>query len=127
MIIEFIGTPGAGKTTLLPAAIEFLSEHGLHGLTVLNAARPYARRTLLGRMVDHWARQSLREPLLWQVFYHLSKLYRLRFFVNHPKLIWQVWRSQRHRPIPAEARQHVLHWFFHLAGYYEFLTAHIRS
>ena len=127
MIIEFIGTPGAGKTTLLPAVIEFLSEHGLHGFTVMDAARPYARRTLLGRVVNHWAGQSLRGPLLWQIFYHRSKLYRLRFFVNHPKLIWQVWSSQRRRPIPAEAQQHVLHWFFRLVGYYEFLTAHIRS
>lgn len=126
MIIEFIGTPGAGKTTLLPTVIEFLRERGISARTVVEAARPYAQRTFLGQAVSRLAPPSLRRPLLWQVFYYLSVLYRLKLLVKNPKLIRQVLSSQRHRPIPAEARRHVLYWFFHLAGYYEFLTAHAR-
>ncbi len=127
MIIEFIGTPGAGKTTLVPTVIGYFQERGVSALTVVEAARPYARRTLAGAVVSRLAPLSLRPQLLWQVFYYHSLLYRIRFLVKHPRLIRQVLRSQKRRPIPAEERQHVLYWFFHLTGYYEFLAARSRS
>lgn len=126
MIIEFIGTPGAGKTTLLPTVVDYLGERGIRARSVVDAARPYAERTLLGKAVSRLSPPGLRQPLLWQVFYYLSVLYRLKFFAQHPRLIWQVSSSQRRRPIPADARRHVTYWFYHLVGYYEFLAAHSR-
>jgi thymidylate kinase len=126
MIIEFIGGPGAGKTTLLPAVIEYLQQSDITGLSVVDAARPYAERTLVGKTVNFLAPGSLRRPLLWQVFYYYSLLYRLRFFAKHPKLIRQVSSTQKRRPIPARERQPILYWFFHTTGYYEFLSAHLR-
>jgi hypothetical protein len=122
MIVEFIGTPGAGKTTLLPVVIECLQARGISARSVVEAARPYAQRTLIGAAASRLAPPSLRRPLLWQVFYHLSIAYRLRFFARHSRLIRQVMHIQRRRPIPAEERRHVLHWFFVLVGQYEFLT-----
>jgi thymidylate kinase len=127
MIVEFIGAPGAGKTTLVPTLIDHLAERGIRARSVVEAARPYAERTLLGKAVGRLSPPRFRHPLMWQVFYHLSVLYRLRFFVQHPRLVWQVSTSQRRRPIPADARRHVTYWFFHLVGYYEFLAAHSRS
>src|SRR3712207_9136247 len=43
------------------------------------------------------------------------------------RLIQQVLTSQKRRPIPLEERRHALHWFVHLVGCYEFLTAHGRA
>lgn len=127
MIIEFIGGPGAGKTTLIPTVIESLQERGIKAYTVVDAARPYARRTVWGKLVGHLAPPSLRRPLLWQIFYRLSALYRLKFLLKHPRLIWRVWRSQWRRPAAADARRRkVLYWFFRLIGYYEFLQAHLQ-
>ena len=125
-IIEFIGTPGSGKTTLVPAVVETLQELGLGAYTVIEAARPFAKRTLAGKIICRLTPSSFHRPLLWQVFYHLSTLYRLKFFIGHPRLIRQVLASQRRRPIPAAARRYALYWFFHLVGYYEFLKAHAR-
>ena len=121
MIIEFIGTPGAGKTTLLPIVIEHFKGQGFPAFSYVEAARPFARRTLLGKLVNRIAPPSLQRPLLWQLFYHTSKLYRLPFFVKHSKLVNYVLRSQKQRPISAEDRRHVMVWFFNLVGCYEFL------
>lgn len=111
----------------MPVVIEYLREHGLGAYTVIEAARPFAKRTLAGKAVSRLAPARLRQPLLWQVFYHLSTLHRLRFFIQHPRLIWQVVTTQRRRQIPAEARRYALYWFFHLVGYYEFLKAHAKA
>jgi thymidylate kinase len=127
LIVEFIGTPGAGKTTLLPTVIEHLQARGIRARTVVEAARPYAQRTWLGAAVGRLIPLSLHRALWWQVYYHLSTLYQLKFFAKHPRLIRHVLSSQRRRPISAGARQYVLFWFFRLAGCYEFLTAHARS
>lgn len=126
MIVELIGTPGAGKTTLVPSAIAHLAGRGVRARTVLEAARPFARRTPAGAAIGSLAPPPLHGPLLWQVFYHLSTAYRLRFFARHPQLIRHVLRAQRRRPIPAEERRHALRWFFVLAGQYEFLASHAR-
>lgn len=127
MIIEFIGTPGAGKTTLTPTVVDVLRERGVCARSVVQAARPYAERTRLGRLAVRLAPDALRPPLLWQVFLCCSLLARLRFFARHRRLVGQVLRSQRRRPAAANARgRRVLHWFFHLAGRYEFLAARVR-
>ena len=124
MIVEFISTPGAGKTTLLPTGVEYFRERGLPAFSVLEAARPYAQRTLLGDAIGRFAPAALRRPLLWQVFYYHSLLYQRKFIRKNPELIQQVLRFQERRPISAEAHRHVLHWFFRLLGDYEFLTAY---
>jgi hypothetical protein len=124
MIVEFIGTPGAGKSTLLPAVIASFRERGVQACTVVEAARPYARRTLIGGAVARLSPAHLQQPLLWQVFYSLSFIYRLKFMIRHPRLVGRVWASQVRRPESAGARERrVLYWFFHQAGIYEFLTA----
>jgi thymidylate kinase len=127
MIVEFIGAPGAGKTTLMPNVIETLQERGIRAFTVVDAARPFAERTLLGKTVFQFTPRSLRRPLLWQLFYRLSTLYRLKFFVKYPRLIYHVLSTQRHRPKSADIRERrVLYWFFRTVGYYEFLKAQAR-
>lgn len=127
LVIEFLGAPGAGKTTLLSTAIAALQEQGIHGRTVLQAARPYARRTLVGQVVGQWMPWRWQRPVLWQLFYHQSSLYRLRFFARHPQLLRQVVAGQRNRPDAAGTRQRrVLYWFWRTAGYYEFLIRHGR-
>ena len=124
MRVEFIGTPGAGKTTLLPAVKEYFAAQGFNACSVVEAARPFAQRTLPGRSICRLAPQALQRPLLWQVFYHLSRLYRLKFFIRHPQLSGMVYSFQKRRPISEADRHHVLHWFFHLVGAYEFLNSH---
>lgn len=124
MIVEFLGTPGAGKTTLIPAVIKSFQEQSVDAFTVVGASRLFAGRTLIGAAVNRLAPISLRQPLLWQVFYHFSTLYRSKFIVKNMGLIRQVLSSQKPRPISSEDREHVLYWFFHLVGYYEFLISH---
>jgi thymidylate kinase len=124
MVIELIGAPGAGKTTLLPTLTAFFQERGCPAYTVVQAARPFAQRTLWGRAVCRLAPHSWQKPLLWQVFYRLSIAYRLKFLAQHPRLMQQVWRSQQGRPAAADAqRRQVWHWFLRLTGYYEFLRS----
>jgi thymidylate kinase len=127
MIVEFIGTPGAGKTTHIPTVIALLKEQGIQGRTVVEAARSYAQRTLPGQIIARLAPPSWRRPLLWQLFDLLSALYRLIFFLKHPRLVRQVIISQRRRPAAARIKERrVLYWFFRTAGYYEFLTRYTR-
>jgi thymidylate kinase len=126
LIIEFIGTPGAGKTTLVPAAGEYFNSRGFQARSVLEAARPFAERTLPGRAVRLLAPASIRQPLQWQLFYHLSNWKRSGFFARNRELTDMVLRFQRTRPISEADREHVLRWFLHLAGRYEFLNAHAR-
>jgi hypothetical protein len=59
---------------------------------------------------------------LWQLFYAASKAERLRFLARSPGLMARVWRFQRRRPISAADRGHVLRWFNHQTGVYEFLS-----
>jgi thymidylate kinase len=127
MIIELAGTPGAGKTTLLPVAREHFMSLGFHANTIVDAARPFAKRTLEGKLVSALAPDSLRGPLLWQVFYRLSQLYRFRFSLKNGDLVRAVQKHQKNRPISDVEKRYVIYWFVHLTGYYEFLKAHAHS
>lgn len=124
MIIEFISTPGAGKTTLMPVVTAFMNDRGYRGHTVLEAARPFARRTPLGQTVGRLAPSRWENSLQWQVFYQLSKAYRSLFLSRHARLMWFAWGFQQRRPISRPDRRHVWHWFVHLTGVYEFLRRH---
>lgn len=121
MIIEFLGTPGAGKTTLLAVAADCLNERGYCARSVVDAARPITARTLAGRPIARLAPDRWRRPLLWQLFYAATEAERVRFLAGHPDLMWRVWRYQYRRPLSAADRHHVLRWFNHQTGVYEFL------
>jgi hypothetical protein len=128
MIVEFTATPGAGKTTLMAPAVDILREQGWHAYSVVEAARPFAGRTWIGKAINLLPPSELRHRLLWQVFYVSSFAYRLKFIARHPQLIQDVLHSQRARPASARVRERrTLHWFFHLAGCYEFLLAHSKQ
>ena len=127
MIVELIGAPGAGKTSLLPTVAAFLATRGFTARTPVEAARPLAARSLPGRVVARLAPRQWRGPLLWQTFYHQSKVSRLRFLAQNPYFVWSVWRFQQARPIRRADRDHVWHWFFHHTGVYEFLRRRLQS
>lgn len=123
MIVEFIGAPGAGKTTLMATAMEFFREQGLKPYTVVEAARPFAQRTHIGKIIA-LTPTSIRRPLLWQLFYRLSALRRWHFRRDHEALLDHVLAAQVGRPAEADVKKRkVLYWFDHLTGYYEFLRA----
>jgi thymidylate kinase len=128
MIVELIGAPGSGKTTLLPAVMAVLKEHGLQPYTVVEASRPFVRRVFAGQLAYRLSPVSVRRQITWQLFYHLSSLYRIKFYAKHPRLTWFVFSSQVGRPVAAEIRRRrVLYWFWRLAGYYEFLCGRLRT
>ncbi len=128
VIVEFIGAPGAGKTTLIPAAIAAFQDQGLRAYTIVDAARPFARRTLLGATLTRLSPDAWRRPLLWQLFYQASFLHRYSFFAKHPRLLGLVLTSQWRRPPAADSRnRRVLYWYFRQAGYYNFLKTHARA
>ena len=127
LVVEFLGTPGAGKTTLLKAARTIFQESGFYPYSVVEAARPFAQRTFLGRVVNRLSPAQYRKQLLWQVFYYTSLVYRLKFMRRHKQLTRYVSYSQKRRPADAAIRERrVLYWFHHLMGYYEFLVAHAQ-
>ncbi len=127
MIIEFIGPPGAGKTTFLSTVIDYFHERDLQAYTVVDAARPFAGRTVGGKLIRHLAPAEWQRPLLWRQFYLQSWFYRFKFMAHHPRLVREVFASQKQRPAEAGVRERkVLPWFFHLLGSYEFLKAQAR-
>lgn len=120
MIVEFIGTPGAGKTTLLPVVSSYLSERGYKASSVLDAARPFAARTLSGKAAQKIFPVRFLKPVLWQIFYLYSYFHRRKFLRNHPTLMNTVRLHQEERPITEDDLKHVMRWFVHLTGYYQF-------
>lgn len=127
MIIEFVGTPGAGKTTLMNAAVESLQERGYHAYSANDAARPVAARTLPGRAIVHAFSPRRQRPLLWQLFYAATEAERMRFYWGNRDLMHRVWAYQFRRPISAADRHHVLRWFNHQTGVYEFMRRRAGS
>ena len=126
MIIEMIGTPGAGKTTLLPVISYFMNEKGFQTYTVIEAARPYAKKTNLGKLSVKVLPKNFHGPMLWQIFYLYSYLNRRNFSRKNQKLIETVLTHQHKRPITDKDLKHVLRWFIHLTGYYEFFSEHLQ-
>jgi thymidylate kinase len=127
LIVEFFGTPGAGKTTLLKATQTIFQERGFRAYSVVEAARPFSQRTLLGQAVNRLSPAQYRKQLLWQVFYYTSLVYRLKFMREHMQLSKYVASSQKRRPAAAAiGERRVLYWFHHLMGYHEFLRAHAQ-
>lgn len=125
LVVEFLGTPGAGKTTLLKAAYTFFQDNGFQVYSVVEAARPFAQRTFLGKIVNRLSPAQYRKQLLWQVFYYSSLMERGNFRRRYPQLLRYVVDSQKRRPAEAAIHERrVLYWFHHLVGYYEFLTKH---
>jgi adenylate kinase family enzyme len=127
MVVEFIGTPGSGKSTLLPVILAYFQERQRPAYIPVDAARPFTQRLFLGRLAHHLTPPSLRRPLLWQVFYFLSVLYRLRFYKKYSNMVRWVVTTQNRRPPEAEIREkQILHWFYYTIGCYEFLTSYQR-
>lgn len=125
-VVELAGAPGAGKTSLLPTVADACDAAGLRAYTVTEAARPFARRTTLGRLADVLP-STARRRLLWAIFYWASMLGGLRLARRHPRLVLDVVRSQRGRPTDADARRRrVVYWFFRMAGAHLFLRRHGR-
>lgn len=125
LVVEFLGTPGAGKTTLLNTARTVFQNEGFHPYSVVEAARPFAGRTVSGRFVSLISPARYRKQLLWQVFYYSSLVHRFRFVQSHKQLDQYVSKSQKHRPVEAAIRERrTLYWFQRLMGYYEYLTSH---
>ena len=126
MIVEFIGTPGAGKTTFMPVVQDHFRDLRFQAYSIVEAARPFAKRTLPGKLVLKLTTGKLQRFLLWQVFYVFSYAYRQRFAKQHPVLMQTVLDFQEKRPISRTDREHVLHWFLHLTGSYEFLKTYAQ-
>lgn len=123
LVIEFLGTQGSGKTSLLPTVVAFFKEQGVQARTPTEAARPYAKRTWLGKIVSALSPSALREPLLWQVYYRMSMLARLEFNRKYRSLARFVLKTQRSRPNAASVKERrILFWFSHLTGIYTFLN-----
>lgn len=127
MIIEFIGTPGAGKTTLLPVVSRYLKEKGLQASSVLDAARPFAQRTFPGKLARKILPGRLLNPVLWQIFYVSSYFRRRKFFRENPTLMKTVQQHQAERPLTHDDHDHVMRWFLHLTGYYQFFMEFMQS
>ena len=120
MIIEFIGVPGSGKTTLMPVLKDFLNENGYRAYPVLEAARPFAQKTIPGKVAGALFPGRLRRAALWQIFYLNSFSQRRVFAKNNRDLMEVVLPYQSNRPLSERDRDHVLRWFIHLTGYYQF-------
>jgi len=128
VVVELVGAPGAGKTTLLPAVLRACRAAGLHPYTVVEAARPFAARTPVGRTIGGLLPTTLRRKALWAVFLGARALGAVRLAAGRPRLVRYVLASQRGRPPGADRRERrVLHWYARSAGAYRFLTARARA
>lgn len=127
MIVEFIGTPGAGKTTFMPVVSEHFKDQHFQPYSVVEAARPFATRTFPGKMVQLLPFGKLKRYLLWQVFYAYSNAYRSKFADQNRALMSTVLDYQHQRQITQPDKDHVLHWFLHLTGSYEFLKTRAQA
>lgn len=119
MIIEIAGPPGAGKSTVLPSVISACARAGLNGISMVDAARPLARRTVLGRFISTITPSRVEAVMLWRVHLVQRWFAALRFALANQRLVRHVLTSQRNRPSVSDRRQRkVLHWFFRAMGSY---------
>ena len=128
LVIEFLGTQGSGKTTLLPVVVSLLREKGIRAQTVVEAARPFARRTIPGRIASLLGPASFQHRLLWQVYYQMSALYAASFKLQNRGLVKFVNETQQARPLDAGVHERrLLFWFFRLCGSYAFLLKYANE
>ena len=127
MIVEFIGAPGSGKTTFMPYFKDYFIEKGYSANAFLDAARPFATRTGLGRIAAAVLPAKLQRFILWQIFYALSIIHRNEFTQHNQLLMDTVIPYQSNRPISEADKRHVLRWFIHLTGCYQFFCKRIEE
>ena len=126
-IIELAGAPGAGKTTMVPEVQEACRVAELTPYTTVEAARPFAARTLLGRTVAILPKEA-RRAALWGVFRLHSAGHSVRFVLQRRSLVSLVFRSQPRRPAESDSRRRrVLYWWYRMAGAHQFVQAHGKS
>lgn len=127
-VVELVGAPGAGKTTLLPGVLAACREAGLTPYTVVDAARPFAARTVAGRITHAVVPRGARRNTLWALFLGFRGISAIVFVVRHPRLARYVANTAHRRPAGADARaRKVLHWYVRLAGSYRFLLSRGRA
>lgn len=127
MIIEMVGAPGAGKTTLLAGIEGGCRAAGLTPVTVHSAARPFAARSPLGRLVCRMVPARREDQALWVVFRIESGWHTLRAVIDNRGLTRHVLTSQRRRPPAADARgRRVVYWYLRTMGSRRFLLARAR-
>jgi hypothetical protein len=128
VIIEMLGAPGAGKTTLLPSIEASCRAADLTPFTIETAARPFAARTGLGRLVQRVSPARYEPQALWGVFRVVSGWHTVRMAIRRPGLMRHVLSSQWRRPSAADARgRRVAYWYLRLMGSYGLLRAERRS
>jgi thymidylate kinase len=128
MVIEFIGTPGSGKTILLPEVKRVFENHGFQAYEVVEAARPFAMRTVIGKIIASLTPKQIRQQILWQVFYFFNVVHRVLFTIRYPAFVNFVYKSQKQRPNQEDlSLQKNIHWFNYLIGSYGFLKSKARS
>jgi len=125
MIIELVGCPGSGKTTLIPTVVEVCGRRGIVAQHVNDAARPFTRRTLPGRLLRAVPAGDNEPRICWGLYVAYRGWYAAVFAARNPRLVRHLWRTQRARPSSADARERrVLHWYLRMMGAREFLQRH---
>lgn len=125
--VELVGAPGAGKTTFVPVVMEACRAAGLRPYGVIDAARPFAARTAMGKLAVRLVPATRRRSALWAVYLVLSTASTLRVALRRPRLAWYVASTQLSRPAAAEVGQRrVVRWYLRLVGSERFLRSHAR-
>ncbi len=115
-VVELIGVPGSGKTTVARLLGGELEEGGLVPLTLPDAGRTLARRSLAGALIPDppslWG-----DRLAWKLF-EVERLVRgIWFLLARPRFATQLLVQQLRRPSGARARRRrVVHWWIRTAG-----------
>jgi len=127
VIIEMLGAPGAGKTTMIVGVEAGCRAQGLTPFTVEEAARPFAARTVLGRVASRVVPARFEDAALWGVYRLASGSHTVRLALRNIDLTRYVLTSQRGRPPEADASERrVLYWYMRMMGSYGFLRAMAR-
>ena len=123
-VIELIGIPGAGKTTVAGILEDVLRDEGLIPYDVVSAARVYAKRTWVGRVLGRLLAGSVLSRALWGVYLAYSWAYVPYFAFRNPRLVRNIVVSQARRPGEADvAERRVLFWYARLIGSHGFLLS----
>ena len=127
-VIELIGPPGAGKSSLAPFVLEALEDRGFTVYSPIEAARPFAGRTIAGRIVTRVLPSSLHRKGLWALFRIRRMASGLVGLLLNPTLTrLTVWRQFRRPPGAAVRSRRTRRWFLLHLGTQRFLTRQIRD